>query len=176
MSAEDSDRTETPEMSEPRNNFQNWALGIIGSLVVLAIASGIGMAIASSAHFAKLDTIIEGQQDQRKEDKGKLDSIVSKIDALPKVETLAALTHRIEAVETTQANRTAELTRQQQNITDNRRDANSRMDSLESELKIYAARQWGVYNMDRWISAAEKKLQKPLPSTVEITGKEPGVP
>ena len=176
VDAETMEAVETPDMPEPENNFQNWALGVIGALVVVGIGSGIGMAIASSGHFARLDTIIEIQSKQHEEDKGKLDKIYEKIDALPKLETLAALSHRVEVVEALQAGGTLELTRQQQNITDNRRDANSRMDSLESKINIYAARQWGVYNMDRWISNAEKKLGKPLPSTQDVTGKEPGQP
>ena len=170
-----------PEMPESKDtSFQTWALGIIGALVVIGIGSGIGMAVASSGHFARLDTIIEIQSKQHEEDKGKLDRISESIERLPKLETItpqfAAMNTAISVnTQSTRAN-DDKISALAAVVHDNRTSSDSKYESLQSELKIYGARQWGSYNMDRWISAAEKKLGKPLPSVQDVTGKEPGQP
>lgn len=171
-----SEPIDVPEMSEPKNSFQSWFFGIAGTLIAAGIIALVGQAV----HLGKIDTILDAQVEQTKERKAEYEKLSAKIDGLPKAEVLtpqfAAMTAAIAAnTASTRAN-DDKVTALSAVVHDNRVTADSKYESLQSEIKMYGVRQWGVYNMDRWVNAAEKKLGKPLPSTQEITGREPGQP
>ena len=166
-----------PEMPEPKSNFTNWVLGIVSTLIVLGTATVIGTSIANSAHFAKLDLSAEQQVEHNNEWGQHFRELNAKLDVLPKAETIQQefrdLSSRVSNNETRNNDQDARAQSLSNLVHDNRVKADSEYESIRSELKIYRAYQWGIINQDRWISQAEKKLGKTLPSVQDVTGKTP---